>query len=99
MQKLRSGRMGLAFITIGIMIILMYSKYFVGKEKVKEDYKDFQILGRIFKPLDWNRGKFLFGTVIYIVIQYFFIYFAYSSVYSANIWTFIVVVKVLQIIM
>jgi len=53
----------------------------------------------MFKPLSWNIGKFLFGTFFYIILMYFFIYFAYSTVYSSNIWTFIVVMKVLQVIM
>ncbi len=57
------------------------------------------MLGRTFKPLDWNRGKFLFATFFYIILMYFFIYFAYSTLYSSNIWVFILVVKVLQVIM
>ena len=56
-------------------------------------------MGRRFKPIDWNQGKFLFGTFIFIVIQFFFIYFAYSSLYSQNIWAFIVMMKIVQIFM
>lgn len=91
--------MGLAFVAIGVMIILLMCKYFVGKEKKHEVYEDFSILGRKFKPIEWNRGKFVFGTFFYILLMYFFIYFAYSTLYSSNIWTFIVVMKVLQVIM
>jgi len=31
MKNLRSGRMGVSFITIGVMIILMKCHYFIGK--------------------------------------------------------------------
>jgi hypothetical protein len=91
--------MGVAFIVIGIMVILLKCEYFIGKEKKPEDYKDFEMLGRTFKPLDWNRGKFIFATFFYIILMYFFIYFAYSDLYSSNIWVFILVMKVLQVIM
>jgi len=31
MQNLRAGRMGIAFITIGVMVIILKCKYFIGK--------------------------------------------------------------------
>jgi hypothetical protein len=91
--------MGTAFVAIGVMVIFLNCHFFIGKEKEKEEYENFQILGRICKPLEWNRGKFLFGTFFYIMLQYLLIYFAYSNLYSENIWTFIVITKVLQMIM
>ena len=35
MQNLRSGRMGVGFIAIGVTIIFLNCKYFIGKEKPK----------------------------------------------------------------
>ena len=56
-------------------------------------------MGRRLKPQEWNRGKFIFGTFFFIGIQFIFIYFAYSQLYSVNIWTFIVVMKIIQMVM
>ena len=56
-------------------------------------------MGRKFRPMDWNQGKFLFGTFVFITIQFIFIYFAYSSIYSQNIWVFICCMKIIQIFM
>lgn len=57
------------------------------------------ILGRTFKPLEWMQGKFLFVTFIYVILLIFLIDFAYSQLYSDNIWTFILLMKVLQVIL
>lgn len=97
--KARSGRMGLSFLVAGSVILFYASKFFIGCEKKKKEYDDYQILGRELKPREWNRGKFLFGTYVYICIQFFFIYFAYSAIYSQNIWAFIVLMKIIQIVM
>ena len=56
-------------------------------------------MGRKFRPIDWNQGKFLFGTFVFITLQFIFIYFAYSSIYSQNIWAFICCMKIIQIFM
>lgn len=56
-------------------------------------------MGRKFRPIDWNQGKFLFGTFFFIAIQFIFVFFAYSSLYSKNIWAFICLMKIIQIIM
>ena len=95
----RAGRMGLAFLLIGVCIIFYTSKYFIGKEKSSEEYKSYEVMGRNFEPRDWNQGKFLFGTLVFITIQFIFIYFAYSSLYSKNIWGFICLMKIIQIVM
>ena len=97
--NLRAGRMGLSFLLIGAFIIFYTSKYFIGKEKATEEYKEFDVMGRKFRPIDWNQGKFLFGTFVFITLQFIFIYFAYSSIYSQNIWAFIVCMKIIQIFM
>jgi len=95
----RAGRMGLAFIVTATVILFYISKYFIGCEKQMKLYNDYQVMGRQLKPRDWNRGKFIFGIYVYICIQFFLIYFAYSALYSSNIWTFIVLTKVIQIVM
>lgn len=95
----RSGRMGLAFLVVGAVITFYTSRFFIGCEKKKKLYNDYEIMGRELKPREWNRGKFLFGTYLYICLQFFFIYFAYSATYSTNIWVFIVLMKLIQIVM
>ena len=84
---------------IGAFVICYTSKYFIGKEKSTEEYKEFEVMGRNFRPIDWNQGKFLFGTIVFIAIQFVFIYFAFSSLYSQNIWGFIALMKIIQIFM
>lgn len=91
--------MGFSFLIVGSVILFYASKFFIGCEKGEKEYKEYQIMGRILKPKEWNKGKFIFGTYVYICIQFFFIYFAYSALYSQNIWTFIVLMKIVQIIM
>lgn len=48
--KYRSGRMGLSFFVVGIVIMFYSSKFFIGCEKVSKQYKDYEIMGRLLKP-------------------------------------------------
>ena len=56
------------------------------------------MLGRTLKPKEWNKGKFLFGALVYMVICMAELYFTYSSVYSQNIWIFIGAMQVFGMI-
>lgn len=98
-EQYRAGRMGISFLVVGSVIIFQTSGYFIGREKEKKEYEDFSVMGRRMRPREWNRGKFIFGTFLFVAIQFIFIYFAYSKMYSENIWTFIVLMKIIQIIM
>jgi len=91
--------MGLSFVVVGSFLIFTYSHFFIGAEKTKSEYHDYEVAGRKFKPFDWNKGKFILITFFYIALQFVFIYFAYSTLYSQNIWPFIFMMKVIQIIM
>jgi hypothetical protein len=55
-------------------------------------------MGRRLKPQEWNRGFLLFSTFLMIGLCLLYIYFAYSTLFSLNVWVFIVLVQVLQMV-
>ena len=91
--------MGVSFMAVGVVIILHASRYFIGRERQEKEYDDYRVMGRKLRPREWNRGKFIFVTFFFIGLQFIFIYFAYSKMYSKNIWTFIFVMKIIQIVL
>lgn len=93
----RAGRQGLSLCVIGIVVMYYITPYIVGTEK--ECKKEISMCGTTLQSLTWARGKFWFVAFFYVLIQLFLIYFAYTKLFSQNIWAFIVSTKILQMLL
>lgn len=57
------------------------------------------MFGEKVDPQLWAKFKFLFGTGVCIVLQLLLMYFAFSNYYGDNIWTFIVLTKLMGMVL
>lgn len=99
LSSIRIARLGQVYIFISVYLAYHLSHLIVGKERKQEEYEDYEILGQKFKPFEWNRGKFLFGLYVIALSSTGYLYFTYSNFFNDNIWFFIVMMQIAQMVL
>ncbi|EWS71666.1 transmembrane protein, putative (macronuclear) [Tetrahymena thermophila SB210] len=54
--------------------------------------------GNIWRDKVWSRGLFIFITILVLVLMVIILYLSFSVYYATNIWMFIFILKITQII-
>ena len=84
---------------VSIYLAWKVANQLVGKERSNKEYQDYEILGRKFKPFEWNKGKIMHTSLLIVVGSSAFIYFTYSQFFQNHIWYFIVSMQVAQMVL
>lgn len=50
LTTIQNGRMGFSYVIIAGYLMTIISDFLIAKERTKEEYEDYEIMGRKFKP-------------------------------------------------
>lgn len=97
--RVRAGRQGLTLVVIATAVLCYITPLFVGWERPKEETEPYELCGDNIPARSYFGAKFLAITVVYITVQLALMYFAYTKVFSNNIWLFIIFMKIFQMVL
>ena len=50
LTNIQNGRMGFSYVVIAGYLMILVSDFLIGKERSKQEYEDYEVIGRKFQP-------------------------------------------------